>query len=646
MSGVGAVDEEALIRASGLFDEHWYLEKYRDVAAAKCDPLQHYLAHGVIEGRNPNRFFDTNWYLMEYPEVEASGTNPLVHYVRHGVELSYDPHPHFSTSSYLQANPSIAASRINPLSHFLRQAPSTHQSSSPYQVFLAKMQREGERELSELLQHLQVMTFRPLFIIWIDGSRADGSAAAQSCANQIYPDHLVAYSAAEVLQLLAGSEPVSTYMIWMQPEDRLNDKALYACAAALNAQPDLDLIYFDEDVWDETGRHSPFHKPDWSPDYLESMNYIGNAACYRLSKAGDLLSDIENPYDFLLRFAERTPRILHVREVLLHRTTTSCEPISIEQIHADTRAISGRLHRTGRRGAVTASVTGHGCYDVLLQPRVKPLVSIIIPTAGRVVEIKNRKVDLIVQCIDTTLARSTYTNLEFVVIDNGDFDRERLGHVKAAPLKFATYDLPEVNIAKKLNIGASLASGEIFLILNDDVEPLAADWIERMLSHFEKPHVGVVGAKLLYPDKTIQHVGVVSNRGQPEHVRRGASREDKGYFFSTCGVRNYLAVTGAVAMTPAKLYRQVGGYSENLPIDYNDIDYCLKLFENGYYAVYEPKAELTHYESISIVKPPRPHDAAYFALRWAIIDRDPFYNEECLTIHPPTFDLSYNQRAI
>ena len=185
------------------------------------------------------------------------------------------------------------------------------------------------------------------------------------------------------------------------------------------------------------------------------------------------------------------------------------------------------------------------------------------------------------------------------MVDNGDFDRRRIAHIDSVPLKFATFSEPEFNIARKLNIGAAIARGPILLLMNDDIEPLAPNWIERLLEHFEKPHVGVVGAKLLYSDLKVQHAGVAVNACNPDHVRRGAQRTDQGYFFSTCGVRNYCAVTGAVMMTRAALYREVGGYTESLAISFNDVDYCLKVAERGYTVVYAPKAEIVHFESKS-----------------------------------------------
>jgi O-antigen biosynthesis protein len=351
-------------------------------------------------------------------------------------------------------------------------------------------------------------------------------------------------------------------------------------------------------------------------------------------------------YDFTLRFVEIATRIQHLRQVLLHRPAGLSSPITAEQTEADIRAICGRLQRTGRSGTVVPNIPGFGSYDAHLNPTSEPLVSIIIPTAGKVVQVDGREIDLLVNCIDMILARSTYRNLEFIVIDNGDFDRGRLSHIATDRIKFTSFRETEFNVAKKLNIGAALASGSLFLLLNDDIEPLSDDWIERMMEHFQKPHVGVVGAKLLYPDRTTQHVGVVLNANNPDHVRRSASRDDTGYFFSSCSVRNYHAVTGAVMMTTKELYRQVGGYTEALAISFNDVDFSLKVGEHGFSVVYAPRAELIHFESQSREAKLNMSELIYFKHRWANFVSDSFYNELNLTVAPPTFEICHNARLI
>jgi GT2 family glycosyltransferase len=273
----------------------------------------------------------------------------------------------------------------------------------------------------------------------------------------------------------------------------------------------------------------------------------------------------------------------------------------------------------------------------------KPLVSIIIPTAGKVVTIDGRKIDLITNLLNQIRVTSTYKRIEIIVVDNGDLSTDQIAGINQFGGKRVTYRDSEFNVAKKLNLGASVAIGDLFLLLNDDIEILTPSWIERMAEHFEKPHVGVVGAKLLYTDETLQHVGVVHNNGNADHVRRFFARSEAGYFFGTCGVRNYSAVTGACMMVMARIYRNVGGYSEDFAVSYNDVDFCLKVMSKGFSVVYAPAAELVHMESQSRVPYLDAKERHLFAEKWSeSINPDRFYNERFLTVSPPTFESAIN----
>jgi GT2 family glycosyltransferase len=638
-------DVEMGIEDSLLFERDWYLQTYQHVAANGGDPLQHYLFHGVAESCNPNRLFDTRWYLSAYPHVAAARVNPLVHYILAGAELGYDPHPLFSTEAFIREHPVATDPNLTPLANYLHHLVPAGLAAFPtftaYEVHRIIEENRRRREHPEALRHIDMMTVTPTFVVLIDGGNAEARAATRkSLSEQIYQRLRVVSSPAEIEALACDG---LSHFLWLDAGDTLDPEALYMLAAELNAEPNLDLIYFDHDTRTGSGSSEPFHKPDWSPDYLEAFDYIGPGACFELLRAAKLLSQCANRYDLVLRFTEVKTAIRHISEVLLHRPA-AVDGHSMEQEVLDIRAIAGRLARTGRTGTVAENVRGSGSYDVRLALSTKPLVSVILPTAGRVINYDGQTVDLIVNCLEHVTAKSSYANTEFIVIDNGDLDRDRLKHINHPRIQFLTYSLPEVNIAKKINLGAAHASGDVLLILNDDVEPIANDWIERMLAHFEKPHVGIVGAKLLYPNFTIQHVGMATYDGSPEHVRRGKPRDDIGYASSTCGVRNYIAVTGAVSMTTAEKFSMVGGYSEDFPIDYNDVDFCYKFIKAGFSVVYEPKAELIHYESASIIKPPRPQDVDHFARKWGVIGNDPFYNEYCFFGHPPMFTLNYSER--
>ena len=206
---------------------------------------------------------------------------------------------------------------------------------------------------------------------------------------------------------------------------------------------------------------------------------------------------------------------------------------------------------------------------------------------------------------------------------------------------------PVVNISKKMNLGASHAKGELLLFLNDDIEVLNPNWIERMIEHFEKPHVGVVGSKILYPDRRIYHVGIVYNCGIPEHVMHLVLGDEEGYYFSTCGVRNYMAVTGGVMMSSSYIFQKVGGFSEKLADSSHDIDYCLKVREEGFQSVYAPMVELERMVYQSRVDSSDMREVAWYNKKWAShLVFDPYYNEQFLTVAPSTFTPCVNQRLI
>jgi glycosyltransferase involved in cell wall biosynthesis len=483
--------------------------------------------------------------------------------------------------------------------------------------------RQGGRGVQDTIRSLR----RQLYGLW------DARVLSDTTASTL-PDDVTA------LNELSLSDIRGEFIIFMQSGQCLATNALYEFAVALNRRPDVELIYADQDSFDARGnRCNPFYKPAWSPDYLETFNYIGFTACFRTSIARGCF-DKAHVYDLVLRFTERATKVLHIPKILGHdvkkRGLAHVAPAAA--VAQDIAALSQRLSRTGRRGVVYEHTMHKGCYEIRLDLKRSPLVSVVIPTAGKVVTVGERSIDLIENVIGQIRYKSTYKNIEIIVVDNGDLLPTQVRMIEKFRCRRITYSEPVFNIAKKLNLGVSIANGELLLLLNDDIEILTAAWIERLLEQFEKPHVGVVGAKLLYPDERIQHVGVVQPFGHPDHVRRGFPRNDAGYFFSTCGVHNYSAVTGAVMMTPASLYREVGGYSDELPVCFNDVDFCMKVRRKGLSVVYTPGAELIHMESLSRVVSLDMGELDWLHERWAAeLPCDLFYNDRFLTIEPPTF---------
>jgi GT2 family glycosyltransferase len=531
--------------------------------------------------------------------------------------------------------------------------------TSSYQRWAKVEQALLAEEMPELRKHCALMLRKPKFSIIVEVTDPAGFRATEdSLRRQIYPHWAIhalvpdgatalrgtAASAGKVIHDISAPDVDGDFLVFMCAGDELAVNALYEFASALNVDPGLDLIYADEShTAGRRRRVEPFIKPDWSPDYLETFNYIGHPACYRADIARACATK-EGYYDFVLRFTERSDKIHHVRRVLLRRPAGHGSVDRVRR-NSDIAALNNRLRRTARTGTVTAGEGGY--YELALTLKERPLVSIIIPTAGKTVKFEGREIDLVMNCVSQLFDRSTYDNKEVIIVDNGNLAPAKRRALEELGCRLITFDEPQLNIPRKLNLGASVARGSMLLLLNDDIEEMAPDWIERMLEQFEKKHVGVVGAKLLYPNGLLQHAGVAHNKGNPSHVRRLYPRNDSGYFFSTCGVRNFMAVTGACMMTPREVYRRVGGYSDELPVSYNDVDYCMKVGELGLYTVYAPRAEMVHLESQSRVASSDAREVDWYQRRWArAVASDPFYNERHLTVGSPTFEPCANRRLI
>ncbi|WP_084584298.1 glycosyltransferase [Sphingomonas azotifigens] len=513
-----------------------------------------------------------------------------------------------------------------------------------YASFLAAERWSDAVQRQERLTHIRMMPQPPIFHVLIDGDEDTAFAATvRSCEAQLFPPVSVRpASALKDIDACSGS-----FLLYLRAGHLLHERALYECARRIIMEPDVDVIYFDEDCISPTGeRGRPFLKPDWSPDLLEAANYIGSAACYSLKFAALNMADVKCQYDLLLQCSERAQRVTHLRQILLHRPDTleDAQPASVLDKEID--ALQRRLVRSGREGLVSAVRPNHAAYRIQSKVRGNPLVSIVIPTAAKTVSINGAKRDLIGECVRSIVEKSTYRNIEFVIVDNGDLEQKRLSSAHSFPVRYVTYSQPEVNISRKMNFGAAAAAGDYLLLLNDDTEVITPDWIEKMLRHFEKPHVGIVGGKLLYPDNTIQHAGVVVVHGHPDHVSRGLSQNDLGSYFSNAIVRNYQAVTGAMTLVPTNLFRDVGGYEEGMPLTFNDIDLCMKIWHVGRTVVYDPDVELYHFEGKSATNSYNFDDRDAFYKRWGRSPIDRFYNEFFLSLAPADYSFKLNPRFI
>jgi glycosyltransferase involved in cell wall biosynthesis len=394
-------------------------------------------------------------------------------------------------------------------------------------------------------------------------------------------------------------------------DDLLDPKALYGVARTISEKPDVDYIYTDEDKVSASGTrfYGPFYKPDWSPEYLHSLMYTCHLGAYRTSIAreiGGYRSEFDGAqdFDFTLRFALRTKRIAHIPRVLYHwrvwEASTAHSPDA--KPHAEARArkaLAEYLEATGERFTIGPGPRpGH--HEVRFLPKGEPLVSIVIPTANGQIEIGGRSEWHIDEVTASIFGKTTYVNYEVVVVHNGDLRDSQVRRLSQRPnVRLVHYQAERFSLADKINLGCAQAEGEYLVIMNDDIRVISGDWLTLMLGMAQREGVGAVGPKLLFPDGRIQHAGVVILGGCPGHAYYEWPRDAEGYGLGALVARNCIAVTGACLMIARRLFDEVGGFSSRYPLNYNDVDFCLKLHERGYRSVYLPSAVLYHYEGVS-----------------------------------------------
>lgn len=430
------------------------------------------------------------------------------------------------------------------------------------------------------------------------------------------------------------------FVALLDHDDLLHPEALARVDAAIRAHPDVDYVYTDEDKVDASGGHyDVFLKPDWSPERMRCQMYTGHLSVFRrdlVMALGGMRAgfDGSQDYDLVLRVVEHARRVEHVAEILYHWRSvpgsTAAEPEAKPYAYeAGRRAIEDHLERIGAHATVVLG-DALGIYCLVPRLRTEPTVSIVIPTAGTRRHLRGVETSLVVNCVRSIMERSTYRDLEIVCVCDRTVDyaaRSELLDLGGPNLRIVDFDRP-FNFSEKINLGAIHATGDVLVLLNDDTEVVSPDWIETMLVHALDPEVGAVGAKLLLEDGRIQHAGVVFVSSEPSHCYLGFSPRSRGYFQNLHIAVNYLAVTGACLMVRREPFEEVGGLPLHLPINFNDIDFCLKLRACGYRTVWTPHAVLSHYESSSRPRVVHEHEITAFKVRWRHqTARDPYYGD-------------------
>ncbi len=393
-------------------------------------------------------------------------------------------------------------------------------------------------------------------------------------------------------------------------DDLLEPDALYEVVKAINNTEKPVAFYTDEDKYDTKGKTyiDPNMKPDFNLDLLRSHNYITHFFVVKrsvLDETGGFRSEFDGAqdYDMILRVAEKTGSIMHIPKVLYHWRmlpgSTALDPESKKYAYiAGQKAIESHLERSHIRAKVRMQEKpNYGLYEVDYEPVSKPLLSIIIPNY--------EQRDLLKQCIDSIEEKSTYRNFEIIVAENNSTSQKiksyysdvqkQYDNVRIVDLGKMTFNFSRIN-----NLAEKEAKGDLLLFLNNDTELIREDSIANMAGFFERPEVGVVGAKLLYEDDTVQHAGVVIGFGGfAGHINTGIDKDQPGYMMRALLNCDYSAVTGACLMTRRSLFESLGGFDEAFRVSCNDIDYCMKVRRKNLLVVYNAFSIWHHYESKS-----------------------------------------------
>lgn len=401
--------------------------------------------------------------------------------------------------------------------------------------------------------------------------------------------------------LLAGA--TGEMVAVLDPGDTLSPQALYRIARDLEAAPESGVIYSDEDRTDDTGRRSaPWFKGVWDPDLFLSQNFLGRLCAVRrdlvLAKGGlrPGFGDAAE-HDLLLRVTETLPpeRIRHIPAVLCHRRPAS-PPGRTTNADAARRLIRDHLDRRAIVADVVPVAASPGRFRLRRPlPDPAPLVSAIIPTRDRI--------DLLRPCIDGLLDGTDYAPLDIIVIDNGSTAPDTLAYLREVERRGVRVlrDDGPFNYAALNNGAVRVARGSVLAFLNNDIKVIHPGWLREMVAEACRPEIGAVGAKLYFPNETLQHAGVVIGLGGVAgHLHLAEPRDSRGYFEDVLLARSVSCVTAACLVMRREPFEAVGGFDEaRLPVAFNDVDLCLKIRERGLRILWTPFAELYHYESAS-----------------------------------------------
>ena len=518
---------------------------------------------------------------------------------------------------------------------------------------LVPLYNTPERFLREMIESVMTQTYGKWELCLADGSDDAHAFVGRICQEYRQKDSRIKY------QKLAKNEGISgntnecykmatgNYIALFDHDDLLHPCVLFAYMQAI-CEKDADYIYCDEATFkgNSINHMITMHfKPDYAPDNLLANNYICHFSVFsrELLESGELFRsqfDGSQDHDMILRLTAKAKHIVHIPRILYYwRSHKGSVASSIDAktyaINAAKGAVADRLTRLGYKNFEIESTRAFATiFRIKYELTSRPLVSIIIPNKDHV--------DDLSRCVESIINLSTYDNYEIVIVENNSetaeirtYYEEISRHPRVQVVEYKG----DFNYSKINNFGVQYAKGEYLLLLNNDTEVITPDWMEELLMYAMRKDVGVVGAKLYYPDKTIQHAGIVIGLGAHRtagHTHYRIPEANVGYMGKLCYAQDVTAVTGACMMVSKALYEELGGLDESFTVALNDVDFCLRVREKGLLNIFTPFAELYHYESKSRGSDKKDERALRyqqesdrFRVKWAdaLAKGDPYYNQ-------------------
>ncbi len=515
--------------------------------------------------------------------------------------------------------------------------------------------------LREMIQSVLDQTYGQWELCLADGSDDEHRKVGQLCKEFTHVDRRIQYKKLKKNRGIAENTNAcieiasGTYFVLLDHDDLLHPSALYEMMKVICEQ-DADFIYTDEAVFHNNVADSvDLHlKSDYAPDTLRSVNYICHLTAFKrelLKEAGELRKECDGSQDFdlILRLTEKAEHIVHIPRILYYwrshpESTAGNIRTKLYAVESGHRALQDHLRRIGLEGEVLDAALPT-TYRIRYKINGNPKISIVIPNQDHTDDLHT--------CLDSIFSISTYKNFEVVIVENGSKTKEIFSYYKEIEAKWDNVHVllwdGAFNYAAINNFGVQQAQGEYVLLLNNDTKVITPEWMEEMLMFSQRSDVGAVGAKLYYPDNTIQHAGIIIGiDSTAEHLHKGANKDEYGFMGRLIYVQNLSAVTGACMMIRRSIWDGVGGLDERFAVAFNDVDICMKIRKAGYLIVWTPYSELYHYESKSRGYEDTPEkrkrflsESRLFQTQWAaeLAMGDPYYNPNlALVLQDVSFD--------